>query len=105
MSISVSAFINSEGVSEKKDGKIEITKISEGAFKIDYSCLKAESLPTILINVYGKDSKYDLYDVTNYSCMVDIKQLKKKIEGDFKILGGDKYFLSDLPFKVDVLCL
>lgn len=103
MSCSISAFVNSEGILEKKEGKIEITKLSEGSYKIDYSCLKAEYLPTIFINLYGKDCKYDLYDVTNYSAMVDIKQIKKKIEGDFKILGGDRYFLSDLPFKVDVL--
>lgn len=105
MSSSVSAFVNSEGVVEKKEGKIEISKVSEGVFKIDYACLKCESLPTILINVYGKDVKYDIYDVTAYSAMIEMKQIKKKTEGDFKILGGDRYYLHDLPFKVDVLCL
>jgi hypothetical protein len=98
----VSALVKSDGSIESKIGGIKVEKLSEGVVKVDYSCLQCTSNPMININVYGKDVKFDLFDVSHISAFVSTKQMKKK-DGDFKILYGSEYQAADLPIKVQVI--
>lgn len=97
-SIYVLAIVRADGTIESRLGNISVTRSSVGVYDIDYSSLQCCVLPTIIINVYGKEVKYDVDNINLKSCTIYTQQ-NGIASADF-ITIGDSYVPTDLPFKI-----